>query len=256
MRHSAAHIMASAVLEPVPGGQAGDRPGHSRRLLLRLRPAAALTPPADLEAIEERMRTQVAGNLPFERSELDRPPPSTASRTRDRTTRSRSCGSCRTATSSASTGTAPSTTCAAACTWRDRRPGTVQAAELGRRLLAGRRAPPDAAAHLRHGLGDAGGPGPLPVAAGRGQEARPPQARARPGPVHLPPRVAGRSVLACAAWPSGARWRTGPARCGAPAASTRSGRPAWCARRCGRPGHWELYQDNMFVWTTTGICRA
>ena len=40
-RHSAAHIMAEAVLEHVPGGQVRHRPADRQRLLLRLRPAAA-----------------------------------------------------------------------------------------------------------------------------------------------------------------------------------------------------------------------
>ena len=41
MRHSAAHVMAEAVLDLFPGTKLGHRPGHRRRLLLRLRAAAA-----------------------------------------------------------------------------------------------------------------------------------------------------------------------------------------------------------------------
>ena len=97
MRHSAAHIMAAAVLELFPEAKLGIGPAIRDGFYYDFDLPRALTP-ADLEAIEERMRAQVAGNLPFERSELDRSPPSTSSRTRDRTTRSRSCASCRTAT--------------------------------------------------------------------------------------------------------------------------------------------------------------
>ena len=41
MRHSAAHVMAEAVSEPLPGHEARLRPADRGRLLLRLRPAAA-----------------------------------------------------------------------------------------------------------------------------------------------------------------------------------------------------------------------
>ncbi len=42
MRHSAAHVMAEAVLRSFPGCQTRYRPAHRGRFLLRLRPA----PPA------------------------------------------------------------------------------------------------------------------------------------------------------------------------------------------------------------------
>src|SRR5207249_3044356 len=48
----------------------------------------------------------------------------------------------------------------------------LQAAARGRRVLARRRAPPDAAAHLRHGLVHQGRPRRLPAPARGGQEAR------------------------------------------------------------------------------------
>ena len=82
-----------------------------------------------------------------------------------------------------------------------------------------------------------------------GEEARPPQARARARPVQLPSRVAGRPVLASArAWPCGAPSRTGRARSAARAASTRCGRPAVVRKELWETsGHWALYQDNMFV---------
>jgi threonyl-tRNA synthetase len=71
MRHSAAHIMAAAVLELFPEAKLGIGPAIRDGFYYDFDLPRALTP-ADLEAIEERMRAQVSGNLPFERSELDR----------------------------------------------------------------------------------------------------------------------------------------------------------------------------------------
>ena len=56
----------------------------------------------------------------------------------------------------------------------------------GRRLLAGRREAPAAAAHLRHGVGVGQGAGRAPAPAGGGRAAGPPQARRRARPVLLP----------------------------------------------------------------------
>jgi threonyl-tRNA synthetase len=71
MRHSAAHIMAAAVVELFPEAKLGIGPAIKDGFYYDFDLPRALTP-ADLEAIEERMRAQVAANLPFERSELDR----------------------------------------------------------------------------------------------------------------------------------------------------------------------------------------
>ncbi len=198
MRHSAAHIMAAAVLELFPEAKLGIGPAIRDGFYYDFDLPRALTP-ADLEAIEERMRAQVTGNLPFERSELDR---SAALNQLENEGQDYKVEIVRELPDgdviSFYRHGAFNDLCRGPHLETTGGPGTVQAAELGRGVLAGRRAPPDAAAHLRHGLGVAGGPGPLPVAAGRGQEARPPQARPRPGPVHLPPGVAGRPVLASA----------------------------------------------------------
>jgi len=72
MRHSAAHVMAAAVLELFPGAKLGIGPAIRDGFYYDFDLPRALTP-ADLEAIEERMRAQVAADLPFERTELDRP---------------------------------------------------------------------------------------------------------------------------------------------------------------------------------------
>jgi threonyl-tRNA synthetase len=72
MRHSAAHIMAAAVLELFPEAKLGIGPAIRDGFYYDFDLPRALTP-TDLDAIEERMRAQVTADLPFERTELDRP---------------------------------------------------------------------------------------------------------------------------------------------------------------------------------------
>ena len=71
MRHSTAHVMASAVLELFPEAKLGIGPAIRDGFYYDFDLPRALTP-ADLEAIEERMGAQVAANLRFERSEIGR----------------------------------------------------------------------------------------------------------------------------------------------------------------------------------------
>jgi threonyl-tRNA synthetase len=71
MRHSAAHVMAAAVLELFPDAKLGIGPAIRDGFYYDFDLPRALTP-ADLEGIEERMRAQVAAKLPFERSEMGR----------------------------------------------------------------------------------------------------------------------------------------------------------------------------------------
>src|SRR5438445_692560 len=78
----------------------------------------------------------------------------------------------------------------------DRAREALQAALVLRRLLAGRRAQRDAPAHLRHRVAHAGGARQASVAARGGEEARPPEARARARPLRLPRRLARRALLA------------------------------------------------------------
>ncbi len=130
----------------------------------------------------------------------------------------------------------------------------VQAARGRGRLLARRREAADAPAHLRHGLGDPGGAGPVPVAARGGQEARPPQAGRAARPVQLPRRVA----------------RVPPSGTPRAGASTRRLRDAMRENQeqrgyeeiftpplvhqklWERSGHWEHYRDNMFLIEAEG----
>ncbi len=71
MRHSAAHIMAAAVLDLFPDAKLGIGPAIRDGFYYDFDLPRALTP-GDLEAIEGKMGEQVAADLPFERSEVDR----------------------------------------------------------------------------------------------------------------------------------------------------------------------------------------
>ncbi len=72
----------------------------------------------------------------------------------------------------------------------------LQADQAGGRLLARRFQPRPASAHLRHGLGEQGGPGRLSAAHRGGREARPPQAGPRHGALPHAGRGPGHGLLA------------------------------------------------------------
>src|SRR3972149_9603990 len=72
MRHSAAHVMAAAVLEIFPEARLGIGPAIRDGFYYDFDLPRPLTP-ADLETIEAQMRAQVAADHPFERYEQDRP---------------------------------------------------------------------------------------------------------------------------------------------------------------------------------------
>ena len=69
MRHSAAHVMAEAVLDLFPGTQLGIGPAIADGFYYDFKLGRPLTP-ADLGAIEERMAASVAADHPFVRREL------------------------------------------------------------------------------------------------------------------------------------------------------------------------------------------
>ncbi len=71
MRHSAAHMMAAAVMELFPGAKLGIGPAIRDGFYYDFDLPRPLTP-TDLEAIEAKMREQMARTLAFERSELPR----------------------------------------------------------------------------------------------------------------------------------------------------------------------------------------
>ena len=68
MRHSAAHILAEAVLDLVPGTKLGIGPVITDGFYYDFQAARPFTPD-DLEAIEARMRESIAADHPFEFSE-------------------------------------------------------------------------------------------------------------------------------------------------------------------------------------------
>ena len=69
MRHSTAHVMAEAVLDLFPGAKLGIGPAIAGGFYYDFQLARPLTP-ADLEAIEARMRLSVSADHPFARKEL------------------------------------------------------------------------------------------------------------------------------------------------------------------------------------------
>ena len=118
-----------------------------------------------------------------------------------------------------------------------------------RRLLARRREAPDAPAHLRHRLVDAGGARRLPVAARGGEEARPPPPRRAARPVQLPRREPRRRPSGTRrAGRSTGRSRPPCARSRSGAATRRSTRRRSCTKRLWETsGHWDAYREHMFV---------
>src|SRR5215207_7010000 len=69
MRHSAAHVMAEAVLDLFPGTKLGIGPAIQDGFYYDFQLERPLTP-ADLEKIEQRMTTSVKADHPFVRREL------------------------------------------------------------------------------------------------------------------------------------------------------------------------------------------
>src|SRR5262252_7417139 len=69
MRHSTAHVMAEAVLDLFPGAKLGIGPAVADGFYYDFDLPKPLTP-ADLEAIEARMRASVGANHAFVRKEV------------------------------------------------------------------------------------------------------------------------------------------------------------------------------------------
>ena len=70
MRHSAAHVMADAVLRLFPGAKMGIGPPTQDGFYYDFEVSRPFTP-EDLEQIETLMREAIIGGFPFEREELD-----------------------------------------------------------------------------------------------------------------------------------------------------------------------------------------
>jgi threonyl-tRNA synthetase len=71
MRHSAAHVMAEAMLEIFPDAKVGIGPPIDTGFYYDFELPRSLTP-EDLEQLEARMRESIAANHPFERSEVSK----------------------------------------------------------------------------------------------------------------------------------------------------------------------------------------
>ena len=71
MRHSAAHIMAEAVLEMFPEAKFAIGPPIDSGFYYDFELPRALTP-EDLPEIEQRMRARMKSNVPFEHSEMSK----------------------------------------------------------------------------------------------------------------------------------------------------------------------------------------
>ena len=69
IRHSAAHIMAEAVLEKFPSAKIAIGPAIDEGFYYDFDLPRSLTP-EDLEGIEKRMRQIIAGRFPFKREEV------------------------------------------------------------------------------------------------------------------------------------------------------------------------------------------
>ena len=176
-RHSAAHIMAEAVLDDLPRGEVRHRPADRERLLLRLRPAAAAdaggprddrqaacarasrrtSPSCSSEASKDEARAFFA-DQPYKLELIDGIPDADGRHLQARQLHRplrlpprREHGQGR----------------------------RLQADQRRRRLLARRRAPPDAAAHLRRHVPDRGGAGRATCTASRRRSAATTAASAR-----------------------------------------------------------------------------
>ena len=245
LRHSTSHVMAQAVKRLFPEVKRGHRPGHRGRLLLRLRQGRAVHargPRADRgrDARDRQGRSAVraAGDGPRRRR-------SQFFRERDERFKVEILEGIDAIRRSRSTGKATSSISAGGRTWR--RTGQVKFFKLlsssGAYWRGDEKNP-----MLQRIYGTAwltpGGAGQVSVAAGRGQEARPPQARARARSVRLPRRRAGRAVLAAQRHGDlSASWSSSGARCTTPSGYLEISTPILVNKRLWeQSGHWEHYQ--------------
>ena len=186
MRHSAAHVMADAVLQLFPEAKIAIGPPTADGFYYDFEVARPFTP-EDLERIEALMRATIRADVPFVRAELSRDEANgmfadqpfkkeiIADLPADATLSIYKHGDFTDLCQGPHVATA----------------GEIAAVKLlhtAGALLARRRKPPHAPAHLRRRLRVPGSAGPPPGAAGRGGTPRPSRPGAAAEPVHRPTR--------------------------------------------------------------------
>ncbi len=197
IRHDAAHVLAEAVQSLWPDTQVTIGPVIENGFYYDFFRSTPFTP-EDFPAIEKRMREIVARDRPFTKTSMGARGGQGLFREEGRGVQGRADRRhpARPGAQALQPGRLdrPLPRPAHDLDRQDRR--RLQADEGGGRLLARRFDQADAVAHLRHRLRQAGRTRRLSQAARGGREARPPQARARDGPVPLPGGRAGHGVLA------------------------------------------------------------
>jgi threonyl-tRNA synthetase len=254
IRHDAAHVMAEAVQELWPGTQVTIGPVIENGFYYDFKRVHPDTrddwpfTPDDLPVIEKKMREIIARNAQFTKEVWTRDEAKTYFATRARPTRSNLSMRSRKIRTSRSTSRAVA------------RPVPWPAYGLDRQIGDAFKLMKVAGAYWRgdsnnemltriygtawHNEKDLKG---LPSHAGGGRKARPPQAWPGNGPVPLPGRGAGRSVLASEGLghvPVAHRLQAPPSEGGPTRKSTHR---RCCTRRLWETsGHWGWYKDNMF----------
>ena len=204
MRHSAAHVMAEAVLDLFPGTKLGIGPAIQDGFYYDFQLDRPLKP-EDLEKIEARMAASVKADHPFVRRELppeegraffeQRDQPFKVEILDDLATKAKADGAPMPPTTVYEHGPFVDL-CRGPARREHGQDRAVQAPRGLRGVLARRPEAARAPADLRHGLVDAGGARHLPLAARGGEEAGPPQAGPPARPVLVPRRVARGRLLA------------------------------------------------------------
>ena len=241
IRHDAAHVLATAVMELYPGVKISIGPPIESGFYYDFEfPDGVTVTEADFPAIEERMREHVAADEPFVREDVT--PHEALERFRgrgpglqgraDRGPRRGRRRRHRLALHERPVHRPLPRPARAG----DRPHRRVQAAVGRRRLLARRREPPDAHARLRHRVLQQEGARGAPRAARAGARARPPQARPAARPVPVLRGLAGLGVLAAEGHGDLQPARRAHAARWAPSAATpRSRRRCSTTASCGRP---------------------
>ncbi|MEI2721060.1 MAG: TGS domain-containing protein [Gemmatimonadales bacterium] len=235
LRHSAAHILATAVRKIFPGAGIGFGPAIDEGFYYDFDVPRPFTP-EDLEALEAAMAEVVAADYPFVREVVSREEAN--ARFADdplKLERISELGPDETIT--IYTDGPFVDLCRGPHVPSTAKLEALQAAHRRRRLLARRLVAADAAADLRHGLLQEGRAGPAPLPARGVEEARPPDARQTARPLHVPPVRAGRRLLDREGDGDLQRAERLHARRCSGTATARSGRRSSSTRGCGRsPG--------------------